>query len=187
MKKVFLFILLSIFFVTGFSQKKSKLLQDTVVWRPDVPLKRSDYKGKPTGKLAGGAYTALLIYTKEEDAQINFVVEAIFVRKKSFIRDSSEYIMKHEQGHFDLCELYARKLREKISNTNFLKVKNIKEKIQSLYNETIRDLRKENEMYDEDTEHSQNMVKQTKWNEDIIRQLDSLDTYNSTEVEVNKK
>jgi len=186
MKKIILLVLLSLFFVNCFSQKKSKILQDTLVWRQGVLLKNSDYKGRPAGRAVGSACITIFISTKEVDAQVNFVVEAIFLRKKSFMRDSSEYIMKHEQGHFDLCELYARKLREKISNTNFLKVKNIKEKIQSLYNETMNDLRKANDKYDADTEHSQNMVKQAKWNDDILKQLEELDAYSSTEVEVNK-
>ena len=111
-----------------------------------------------------------------------FHVEAIFVKSKSYITNYSEYVLKHEQLHFDVCELYARKLRQKLTETDFKKVKNVQQLIQNAYTKISQDFNKEQDRYDEDTEHGLNAAKQQVWNDDINRRIKELDAFGDTEI-----
>src|SRR5438045_9750279 len=69
-----------------YSQKKSSLLKDTLVWKADDPLTREDFKAKSKGNYYGLTSSAILLTTKEEDGTIKFVVKAVFFRSRSSLK-----------------------------------------------------------------------------------------------------
>lgn len=85
-------------------------------------------------------------------------------------------ILKHEQLHFDICELFGRKLFKEVL---YLKRKG------KLNEKTINELniRLDNEYsryqdnYDKETNHSINRRQQLKWNSKVKRDLQSLSAY----------
>ena len=171
----------------GYSQSNTKVFKDTVVWNPNYVLTKSDFKGKAKKGLAGMAQTFIYLHTEEKNGNIYFIVEAVLSRTGSFLSSDSDYEFNHEKGHFDICEIYARKLRQKIKNKDFLKVKNISKEIAKMYDEVIKKYNEEQEKYDKQTEHSMNMVQQKVWEEKIAKELKELDAYSSTEVDVVNK
>jgi hypothetical protein len=187
MKKTFLSILFFTITLSGFSQKNSSLLKDTIIWSSDYELSKEDFKGKVKKGYAGMASTYIYLYTQENNGEIQFVVEALMSRAKSALSTDSEYMLRHEKGHFDICEIYARKLRQRILKKDFMKVKNINAVISDMYRQIVEELRDAQEKYDKQTEHSMNMVQQKDWDEKIIIQLRELDDYASTIVDVVNK
>lgn len=191
MKHLVIISLLVFFTVNLFSQNKTlrptirKLKNDTIIWKQDSLLRPTDFKArpKPNGPL-GLTASMLFIYSGESDGELIFYVEALFVKSKSYITKSSEYVLRHEQLHFDICELNARKLRKKLSETDFKKVKKLTEEIQKQFNNSISQIHKEQEKYDKETEHGLNSAKQAIWNESIQKQIKELDDYKSSAIDI---
>lgn len=175
-----IFLIVILLATSGIAQAQrltNKLLKDTLVWVEGHHLAQEDFEGKAKGKAEATTSGSIFLYTKEENGQMKFVVEAIFIKSKSFIKSSSEYILKHEQLHFDIYELYARKLRKKIAEKNFAKSRNISQEIQLMYHKIFEECVKEQEKYDRETENSMNMVKQEIWKNKISAELAALSAY----------
>jgi hypothetical protein len=193
MKKLLLFIFFCLF-AHGFSQNKSpispnikKFKNDTIVWRKDSLLKKEDFKakGKSNGPL-GFTASAIFLYPSESGGQIIFNVEALFLKSKSYVTKYSEYVLNHEQMHFNITEIYARKLRQKLSEKNFAKVKDMKSVIQAMYSKNENDYVREQEKFDRETEHGLNAAKQNIWNENIMAALLQLEAFSNTQVSMVK-
>ncbi len=159
-------------------------MQDTIIWSSDYEVAVSDFQAKAKKGYAGMAVTFIYLYTKEENGEVKFVIEAVFSKSKSSLATNSEYELKHERGHFNICEIYARKLRQRILKKDFLKVKNIKKEISEMYNKIMDELKAEQDKYDKQTEHSMNMAQQKKWEDKIQADLKELDEYSDTIVSI---
>jgi len=107
---------------------------------------------------------------------VRYDVEAYFNRKKSWSRAKSPALLQHEQLHFDIAELYARKIREKISHMRSQGIRDIKQ-----YNSAIKGLLHESNLtdqrYDLETLHGALSKKQAAWERMIREQLIGLKDY----------
>lgn len=187
MKRLLFLLFLLLFAFSIKAQSSKKALKDTLIWKNDSMLVKNDFTGKPKGNVYYGfASSGIVLYFKEKDGVMLMVIEAIFQKSKSYLKGESSYLLKHEQLHFDITELYARKLRQRISQKNFAKVSNIQEEIMKMYTKVNAELDKEQVNYDNDTEHSQNSAKQKLWNQDISNQLKLLENFSSTEIDIAK-
>jgi len=191
-KKIFLPLLFICLIQISFAQKTDlspnikKFKNDTVVWHPDSLLHVSDFKSKHNSSAYGLTYTGIFLYPKESNGNLNFYVEAIFVKSKSYLKTTSEYVLKHEQLHFDICELFARKLRQKILALDFKKIRNVQDVVKNLYAKVSQEMIKEQDKYDSETEHGFNSARQQAWSEKVKKQLDELEKFSSTEVDITK-
>ena len=82
------------------------------------------------------------------------------------------YDLNHEQLHFDITEIFARKIRQLILTNN-----SNEEAIQKIYNETAKACNDFQIMYDKETNHSINRINQNNWSNKINFLLLSLDQY----------
>jgi hypothetical protein len=187
MKKIYFLLFLLPAFSSAFAQSKKNILNDTLVWRSDYRLVKEDFQGKVKKDGAGLTSSGIIIYTKEVDGQLLFYVEAFMAKNKSYLRDDSKYVLNHEQMHFDITEIFARELRKKLAAINFMKIKNIQEKVGRLYEENMQLCFKEQDKYDNETEHGLNMVQQDFWNNKIAQRIAELEEYANTEVKVTGK
>jgi hypothetical protein len=188
MKRSVLLLLFVCSVLQAFSQKQSvapqirKLRNDTIVWRQDSALTQESFKGKSKGKSGPLGFTCsgIFVYPSEGGGTLLFNVEALFVKSKSYLADNSPYILKHEQLHFDICELYARKLRQKIAETDFKRIRNVNDFIRHTYEKVNAEYTREQVRYDKDTEHGLNPAKQQAWAEDIRKRLAGLNAFRET-------
>ena len=147
-------------------------------WNEFYKLTWEDFQGKPSERSYGDAATAVQIKAKpfRVDNEIFYDVFAYFNREQSWKRDVSAQLLEHEQLHFDIAELYARKIRREITH---LKAKNINDV--STINAAIREILEESNrvdlQYDAETLHGSLLKKQSLWNEKVKNELASLDGY----------
>src|SRR5690606_17898498 len=104
-----------------------------------------------------------------EDDLPNIFVSNCFNRKSSFIKErieNIEYLMRHEQLHFDIAELCTRLIRKEILELRKSKIDSV-----SVYeNVVVHGLAKLdslNSLYDLETSHGISVSKQTIWQEKI--------------------
>lgn len=73
-------------------------------------LSWADFKGKPTapGLLAVTTTGWVLNTTCSDNDGCAFELHSVLYRDQSFTISHDPYILRHEQGHFDITEIYAR-------------------------------------------------------------------------------
>lgn len=76
--------------------------------------------------------------------------------------EMNEDVLAHEQGHFDLCELYTRKLRERMSNLK-VNANTMKPTLRKIYEELQAEYRARQEAYEDETSHGVNLPQQKRW------------------------
>lgn len=188
MYKFVFFFLIFAFPVIIFGQYKAKLKNDTIIWKKDYKLSKADFKGRYRleKNVKAQIASSICIYFTEINTDLKVKVEAVFLKSKSAIYADSKYTLKHEQIHFDITELYARKLRQAIYNTDFTKVKDIRETISKLYKKTLKDWNIEQTKFDKDVENGMNPAKQEIWLNNIQKNLNDFDDFSSPIVNIKK-
>jgi hypothetical protein len=93
-------------------------------------------------------------------------------------REKSDYILEHEQYHFNISEYWCRKFKKDVSMTRFT-AKTVKEKIQMLQRESRTACLEMEVEYDKDTNHSEIRDAQHKWERRIDELLKSLEQYSA--------
>ena len=170
------------------AQRKNKLSQDTIVWSKETLLVKENFQAKRSvGKAAATTSTALIFHAEPSGGSLMFFVEAIFSKSKSYMKDDSPYILKHEQNHFDISEIYARKFRQMLIEKDFRKVKNVSETIQKMASKIVNEWQKEEVCYDNDTEHGTNPAKQKLWNQEIEKRLAESVIFSTAGIDVANK
>ena len=151
---------------------------ELLLWNEFYKLQWGDFQGEADKNSFGDAGTAVQIKATPflVRRQVRYDVAAFFNRKKSWVRDRSVSLLAHEQLHFDIAELYARKIRKKIRDLQRRDVNNIKE-----YNAAIQHLllesNKADEQYDLETLHGALSRKQAAWRDKVKQELAHLKDY----------
>ena len=156
-------------------------------WNENRPLNWSDFEDKPISNSSAAALTASGItfsysIEKEEDEIVDFRTEVtcLFYPEKSWVKLNlaNDYILKHEQLHFNITELHARKFRKAISE---LKVSSkLKNKLNNLYDTINKASSEMQKRYDAETNHSINKEEQEKWHLYITSELEILEDFKSS-------
>lgn len=149
-----------------------------MAWSPDYKLQWSDFQGQPNTSSDAAATTASgitfgyrLSETDGEITQFKADVTAHFYPEKSWFKpqEVSNHILGHEQLHFDITELHARKLRQQISKLTISK--SVADKMDALHMEILKELSAMQNQYDTATDYSRNREQQQLWKNDIQEQL----------------
>lgn len=173
--------LLTLFFTTHilllFSQK--------IVWREDVKLNWSNFKSKENimkNDTAVVSYSSCgLKYTAAKDKITNGIkikIDATFDPEKSWkdqIKTKGLNI-RHEQGHFDIAEIYARKLRKEFLE-NVKSEKDYQIKFKVIYQMLYREFLDYENYYDRITKRGTLSEKQQELEDEIKAQLKKLIAY----------
>ena len=151
--------------------------EEVIEWRADRPLRWSDFRfikrGEFTRQLAVTAVKhSVRGYIK--DGTPDFEVKVLFVKTDSWALDTlNAALLKHEQVHFDIGEIYRRKIVERIES---LRKKGEKQK--AIYRYAIQKLlaefRKFSQEYDLETHHGTVEEAQKKWENEIAEALNRL-------------
>ena len=107
------------------------------------------------------------------------IVYNLFYTSGSWVKPDAKIpqILAHEQGHFDLCEIYTRKLRERMksfdpsTSKNVLNTDDIKLALMALYNEISNEYEDRQQAYEQQTTHGTIIAEQRRWQEMIAHEL----------------
>lgn len=186
--KYFILIVLIISFFSKtecYSQNLKDLLgpesDSLIIWTKSRKLNWNDFKAKKNSEEFGDAISETGINIMPN---YNYKFFAIFFKINSWTNTKSELSLKHEQVHFDIAELFARKMRKEICK---LKLKNktlynIDYKL--IYKEYYGKLRSYQKLYDLETNHSKVFKMQKKWEKKVAKELDELEEF-SLKIESN--
>lgn len=146
-------------------------------WSETRKLTWADFQGTPNrsedfvASTNSGISFSYSISNRDGAYGFHYTVLSNFYPKDSWYRpeSASEYILKHEQTHFDISELYARKLR-KILHTITVD-SNVKTLVDSLYGEIEQQRRAMQSRYDKESDHSKNTAGEQKWRQFVAEEL----------------
>ncbi len=138
-------ILKNIFFFIGFISLMSFsfVKDDFILWQENKKLKIQDFKAdnKDTIKVNRqqflGAISAIRIeyssFQRNKNSVPEFNIKTYFDPNESWMLLKNDYVLQHEQIHFDLTELYARKMRKSVESLRQKNITNI-----SIYRKKIQ-------------------------------------------------
>ena len=89
------------------------------------------------------------------------------------------HALNHEKRHFDICEIYAREIRKRISETTFTR-RNLNAQLKVIFSDLTKQHSDEQSKYDHETDHSIDPEEQAEWNNEIDQRLADLAGYADT-------
>lgn len=122
--------------------------------------------------------TSLGIAYQMQDGQLTYDITCSFSKDRSWGLMKTDYILAHEQGHFDITEIFARKLNEALQNYQFNK-RTFKKDISEIYQSVVKQKEEYQKMYDGETDHSRNKKVQYDWLEKIQQLLEETEAYSA--------
>lgn len=171
MNKLFVFFLL----LAGLSLDAQRT-RTTVEWSAEDKLVWADFKGKSNRVAGPDALTHVLMGYEFETLGFNhfeFKLNITFQCMESWIKNEkqSDYLLAHEQLHFDIHELFARKFMKYAHEARVFDNDQFSKSLKRVFNKTFRELKEMQEAYDHETDHSRNREAQAIWNKKIARLL----------------
>lgn len=146
-------------------------------WEKNTPLRWTHFQGSPeAGDRVHGAVTYAGIEVQVENVrfpggQIEFKARAVFDQKRSWVKAGhhDSLLLAHEQLHFDITEVYARKLTKKLNSLQLRKKDKALVKFwQNRYREAQLVTQ---ELYDEESVHGLYLERQQAWRNLINSEL----------------
>ena len=178
MKWIFLVFLIAA--NTVFGQK--------INWKEDQKLGWDNFKSSVNRKSNPDvvAYTHCgweysVVKSTNPKSPVTIEISTIFNEDRSWkdVKRINDYVLLHEQKHFDIAEIFARKLRKEVSEK--IKTSGDYDKVfKTIYNTISTDYRNYQISYDKDTQHGMNKEKQAEYNAAISEQLDNLKSYKAS-------
>lgn len=113
--------------------------------------------------------------------EFNYEVISFFIPGKSWVKGggASVNLLAHEQLHFDITELHARKLRKALVEFDFDNARNLKADLQMLYKTIEQERAFMQHKFDAETRHSQNEPAQLEWRRFVAEELKKLERFSS--------
>ena len=170
---VFILFLMSFQFLVAQDEELSWSANEKLTWdnfkaSPDYshPYAAITYSGMSYG------FSADVI---NGEVYVNYNVNCFFVANKSWVKRrylGDKELLKHEQLHFDITELFTRKFRATLSKMTF--TDNVKAEIKAVYKRITNEKVSFQEKYDLETDHSKNEAAQKRWQLNIDLELQKL-------------
>lgn len=143
--------------------------QDMIIWSENKKVEWQDFKATPDQKSkhsasinTGVKYTWKTKYSNGKQI-LSYEVFAYMIPSKSWVKSGKEndYILSHEQLHFDITELYARKIKK--SFDEYTLKSSIKKDLKAIYDSLMQQRYNMQKQYDKETNHSIDTTNQKKW------------------------
>ena len=159
---------------------------DRFFWEQHPHLTWNDFKGRPkraTSSRAAGSWTKpTASYGCRQNEKLHFAVSACFSPANSWVRQKTDKLLRHEQGHFDISELYARKIRKAFRDANISceDLPKAKSAAKKIINNLGAEFNATQTQYDLDTTDPNDgidPIKQDAASDHIAKELDALTAY----------
>ncbi len=167
-----------------FSVKNAKKYEAKINWSADRKLTWDDFKGVPDtlnypNTLAmtnsGFGYESGVNMLKEGKV----FIQSVFNTNKSWVvvEGRNDYVLRHEQIHFDITEIYSRKLRKELADANITS-KNA-EKAKPIFNRIFSEMELRQQRYDQETQRGDKRETQEHWEAVVKLELAKYEFYKS--------
>ncbi len=179
MRKSNFMILLCVCVISLFINSGSKS-PDILYWSEDYKLQWNDFQGEPRydhETISAITSSGIVHYKGCKDGKIIYKVQSYFERSESWVKDEAltSHHLAHEQIHFDITELYARKLRKVLSEREFLCGQEAE--FEEFVTKFLSNWQMTQTNYDCSTRHSVDKKKQKHWFYKIEMELSLLNDF----------
>ena len=152
--------------------------EEKINWSKDRKLKWSDFKAMPPIENKETAAVTNCGFGFRSKRTVFFgkpqvTVSNIFYPQMSWVRIDQinrDLLLEHEQLHFDISEVYARKLKHQLTSAK-LNYFNMRKRSESIFNKIYAEYLQQQQDYEHQTEYSLNIKKQKEWIEKIGSEL----------------
>lgn len=151
-------------------------VQDSLIeWSVSRRLNWNDFRGTPPKDDTAAALssTAIKIDWGYYSAALKYHIRCWFDQNLSWARTRNDSILIHEQGHFDIAEIYARRLNGALKKYHPDPQK-IKNDVNTIYQHMIQEYFDRQDQYDRATNFSRDKKRQLVWLSKISEELESL-------------
>ena len=160
-----------------FATFQSFAQQNTIIWDEKQPLQWVDFSGPINDSSNFDAESFAEVkynYQFITPTNFHFDVYANFNKGTSWCRRDyhSQALLKHEQLHFDIAALFARRLKEVFDHYQYSK--DYRNEIQQIFEQKKTEYHAMQHQYDEETNHSLNKDRQKDWEKYIADQLSEM-------------
>lgn len=155
-------------------------VDDTVLWSSQQKLSWNDFKAAPDYaqyRIAALSQSGIMHYKYCKDGYLQFQVRAYFEKQNSWVRPESRTpsYLSHEQLHFDITELYTRKILKALEEKGLTCEQGAD--FEKLIQSYLVKWRLAQMNYDLETSHSNNKEAQKEWSEHIQYELSKYQKY----------
>lgn len=160
------------------SNFQNEIDSDKIIWSENRKLTWKDFQGPKrdfkSNKIAETSSNIKISYQFSKNKITDYKVEAAFSKIKSWTKSNKSDVLAHEQLHFDITELYARKIRKSFDSL-IVKRKNTVANFKSIYQKNTQNWKRSQNTYDKEVYG--NSVLQKKWISAIELELEKSEKY----------
>jgi hypothetical protein len=156
--------------------------REAMPWSASRRLTWPDFRGTAPAGGMEGAQTAYGLFYGLRCTRTVFQFDVItgFLPKESWVKpsvlangDDSRRTLEHEQTHFDLAEVYARRMRRYFTDLVSPCDQSL-DRWRSIAERFVRDEATAQDRYDDETRHGLLAIRQQAWNTEVATQLGAL-------------
>lgn len=157
---------------------KPKADDEYIPWGTHNRLTWDDFLCAPKSNTdaVASTSTALGIAYQIKNGKFTYQITCKFSKNKSWGLVKTPYILAHEQGHFDITEIFARKLYQALQGYQLNRT-SFQSDINAIYEAVVAAKESFQMAYDGQTDHSRNKRKQAEWLERINALLEDTQPY----------
>lgn len=147
-------------------------------WHASRKLTWDDFKGPVDAESKNAALTSSSINIEfgYDNDGLEYNIKCSFNKQRSWVRIRNNEVLAHEQGHFDLAELHARKLYRAMKGYKF-NSKTVSDDVNNIYDSLMKVHHDAQSLYDQETDYSRNKPKQEEWQKKIAAELKGLQSF----------
>lgn len=172
---IFIVCINFIYSQTQIEQNKS---DNEILWIPNKKLTWGDFFGEiPVNKgttVAEVQCKIVIINAFWNNNLPKYELGCFFIKSESWTSVNDSAALKHEQLHFDIYEIYTRKIRKEFEKLN-LEAETNTEIYNNAYRSLVISAMEENNKYDNEVYF--NEIKQQEWVDNVAKELEELKEY----------
>lgn len=162
-----------------------RIHEKEIYWTSDRKLNWEDFKGTPkpisNSNTAAQSYCGFGFETNQVSilSKAKIFTKATFTCNLSWVKEDQKSridLLEHEQGHFDLCEVYARILRKKLIEKK-LTAYNINTDANIIFKNIYAQYLDRQELYETETNYGLDRNKQIEWTKKIETEIKELGSF----------
>ncbi|WP_421775150.1 DUF922 domain-containing protein [Gracilimonas sp.] len=161
--------------------------KDYIYWSEDYKLVWTDFEEIPKRYSEHAAFSVVGYESSfnMNAQQYEAEIKTYFSKNESWSKSWIASLLLHEQGHFDLAEVNARKFRKRVKEA--MEAGTITVNLfEEMSDEAMADLEEAQKVYDEATNFSMDYRSQLEWSDRIAEQLKELEAFANTRIIVSR-